>query len=220
MGFLIRYSIQYHWKNKNYHDFEEFLTSLKPRRRKEILRERRQIRQQMIKVEIFEGNEILPEHIKNMYEFYLSTTYKKWGQSYLSEDFFFRIHATMQKSLLLILAYTDDGECIAGTINFKKGRNLYGRYWGCKQNFRSLHFELCYYQPIEYAIRNGINLFEAGAQGDHKIHRGFLPEITYSAHWLENQEFRELLSKYLEEEKHSIIKSIEEFSPHSPYKCF
>ena len=220
MGFLIRHSFQFHWKNNNYNDFEEFLTSLKRRRRKEILRERRQVNQQMIKVKIFEGDEILSEQIKSIYEFYLSTNYKKWGQSYLSEDFFYRIHANMKKNLLLILAYSEDGDCVAGTINFKKDGKLYGRYWGCKQNYKSLHFELCYYQPIEYAIRKGINLFEAGAQGEHKINRGFLPEIIYSAHWLENQQFRESLSNYLEKEKHSISKGIEEFKPHSPYKGY
>ena len=100
----------------------------------------------------------------------------------------------MRKRLLLILAYDRDGDCVAGSINFLKGDNLYGRYWGCKRDYKSLHFELCYYQPIEYAIRKGIKLFEAGAQGDHKIKRGFLPELTYSAHWLENKEFRYSIS--------------------------
>ena len=119
---------------------------------------------------------------------------------------------------MLILAYDKDGDCLAGTINFIKGKNLYGRYWGSKKNYRSLHFELCYYQPIEYAIRKGIKLFEAGAQGDHKINRGFLPETTYSAHWVENEVFRNSISKFLEEEKKAICKSFEKFKPHSPYR--
>jgi predicted N-acyltransferase len=216
-GFLIRNSFQFHWKNNNYRDFGEFLATLKRKRRKEILRERRQIQEQMIKVEVLEGEAILPQHIHDMYHFYLSTTDKKWGQPYLTEDFFHRIHATMRKSMVLFLAYAD-GECIAGTINFQKGDCLYGRYWGCKRNYRSLHFELCYYQPIEFAIRKGIKLFEAGAQGEHKIQRGFLPELTYSAHWLEHPGFRNSIAKFLEEEKHAIRRGIEEFSPHSPYR--
>ena len=107
---------------------------------------------------------------------------------------------------------------MAGSINFQKGDCLYGRYWGCKGNYRSLHFELCYYQPIEFAIRKGITLFEAGAQGEHKIQRGFLPELTYSAHWLEHKEFRTSISNFLEAEKESIRQGIKEFSPHSPYR--
>jgi len=217
MGFLIRHSFQFHWKNKNYRNFAEFLALLKRKRRKEILRERRQIQKQMIKVSVLEGDAILPEHIHNMYQFYLSTIDRKWGQSYLSEDFFYRIHETMRKKLVLILAYAD-GDCVAGTINFQKGDCLYGRYWGCKRNYRSLHFELCYYQPIEYAIGKGIHLFEAGAQGEHKIQRGFLPELTYSAHWLEHPGFRNSVAEFLEEEKVAIHKAIEEFSPHSPYR--
>lgn len=217
MGFLIRHSFQFHWKNNFYQDFDEFLGSLKRKRRKEIIRERRQIQQQMIKVEVLEGEAILVEHINYMYEFYLSTSEKKWGRPYLSKDFFSRIHQTMCNNLVLFLAYVD-GDCVAGTINFKNGKCLYGRYWGCKGNFRSLHFELCYYQPIEYAIRKGISLFEAGAQGEHKIQRGFLPELTYSAHWLEHPGFRSSISKFLEEEKAAIDQGIEEFTPHSPYR--
>jgi len=218
MGFLIRYSYQYHWRNNNYNNFENFLTTLKSKRRKEILRERNQIKQQMIRVEIFEGKDIVPEQIYIMYQFYLSTIYKKWGQLYLTEDFFHRIYQKMRDRLLLIMAYDKDGDCVAGSINFLKGDNLYGRYWGCKRSYKSLHFELCYYQPIEYAIRKGIKLFEAGAQGDHKIQRGFLPEITYSAHWLENEDFRYSISRFVEKEKKAICKGFEKFKPHSPYR--
>ena len=217
MGFLIRHSFQFHWKNNNYRDFADFLTTLKGKRRKEILRERRQIEQQRINVEVLEGEAILPVHIQQMFLFYRSTTDKKWGQSYLSADFFQRLYATMRKRMVLILAYAE-GECVAGTINFKKGDCLYGRYWGCNRNYRSLHFELCYYQPLEYAIRHGINLFEAGAQGEHKIQRGFLPELTYSSHWLEHPGFRNSVAKFLEDEKQAISRGIEEFSPHSPYR--
>ena len=217
MGFLIRDSFQFHWKNNSYADFAEFLSTLKGKRRKEILRERRQIEQQMIRVEVLEGDEILPEHIHKMYLFYLSTTDKKWGNPYLSEYFFKLIHLSMRKSLVMILAFVD-GDCVAGTINFQKGDCLYGRYWGCTRDFRSLHFELCYYQPIEYAIRKGIKLIEAGAQGEHKIQRGFLPELTYSAHWLEHPGFRNSIAKFLEEEKSAIHQGIEDFNPHSPYR--
>ena len=217
MGFLVRHSFQFHWKNNNYEDFGHFLSKLKRKRRKEIIRERKQIKEQMITVSVLEGDDIKREHIAQMYKFYFSTISRKWGHPYLSLEFFCRIHQTMLKRLVLILAYVDK-DCVAGAINFKKGDCLYGRYWGCKGNYRSLHFELCYYQPIEFAIRNGVKLFEAGAQGEHKIQRGFLPELTYSAHWVEHEGFRSSISDFLEEEKESIRLGIKEFSPHSPYR--
>ena len=217
MGFLIRHSFQFHWKNSNYQDFDQFLSTLKRKRRKEIIRERKQIKEQMITVSVLEGDDITREHIAQMYKFYISTISRKWGHPYLSLEFFYRIQQTMLKRLVLILAYVDE-DCVAGAINFQKGDCLYGRYWGCKGNYRSLHFELCYYQPIEYAIRKGISLFEAGAQGEHKIQRGFLPELTYSAHWLEHPGFRSSISNFLEQEKASIRQGIKEFSPHSPYR--
>ncbi len=218
MGFIIRHSFQFHWKNNNYKSFEDFLATLKRKRRKEILRERNLIKKQMIKIEILEGDDIVPEKIMNMYQFYLSTIYKKWGQSYLTEDFFKNIYKKMRDRLVLILAYDSGGDCVAGSINFKKGKNLYGRYWGCKRDYKGLHFELCYYQQIEYAIQKRIMLFEAGAQGDHKINRGFMPEITYSAHWLENENFRYSISKFVEKEKIAISNGFKEFGPHSPFK--
>ena len=218
MGFIIRHSFQFHWKNNNYANFEDFLATLKSKRRKEILRERNQIKKQMIRIEILEGEDIVPEKILIMYQFYLSTIFKKWSQSYLTEEFFKKIYKKMRKRLLLIFAYDRDGDCVAGSINFKKGNNLYGRYWGCKRDYKDLHFELCYYQQIEYAIKNNIKLFEAGAQGEHKINRGFIPEITYSAHWIENEDFRSSISEFVEREKIAIRNGFREFGPHSPYK--
>ena len=218
MGFIIRHSFQFHWKNNSYKSFDDFLATLKRKRRKEILRERNLIKKQMIKIEILEGDDIVPEKIMIMYQFYLSTIYKKWGQSYLTEDFFKNIYKKMRERLLLILAYDSGGDCVAGSINFKKGNNLYGRYWGCKRDYKALHFELCYYQQIEYAIQKKIVLIEAGAQGDHKINRGFMPEITYSAHWLENVNFRSSISKFVEKEKIAISNGFKEFGPHSPFK--
>ena len=217
MGFLVRHTFQFHWKNNNYQDFDQFLSTLKRKRSKEIIRERKQIKEQMITVSVLEGDDITREHIAQMYKFYISTISRKWGHPYLSLEFFYRIHQTMLKRLVLILAYVDK-DCVAGAINFQKGDCLYGRYWGCKGNYRSLHFELCYYQPIEFAIRKGISLFEAGAQGEHKIQRGFLPELTYSAHWVEHKGFRSSISNFLEEEKESIRQGIKEFIPHSPYR--
>ena len=218
MGFIIRHSFQFHWKNNSYKSFDDFLATLKRKRRKEILRERNLIKKQMIKIEILEGDDIVPEKIMIMYQFYLSTIHKKWGQSYLTEDFFKNIYKKMRERLLLILAYDSGGDCVAGSINFKKGNNLYGRYWGCKRDYKALHFELCYYQQIEYAIQKKIVLIEAGAQGDHKINRGFMPEITYSAHWLENVNFRSSISKFVEKEKIAISNGFKEFGPHSPFK--
>ena len=153
-----------------------------------------------------------------MYEFYLSTIYKRAAIDYLSLDFFRHVFFKMKDNLVLILAQSA-GNWVAGTINYHKGNSLYGRYWGCLEEFRSLHFELCYYQTIEYAIAHKITLFEAGAQGGHKIQRGFLPEITYSAHWIQHPGFRSAISEFVEEEKKAIQIEFQKGEAHLPYRA-
>lgn len=216
-GLLLRHSFQFHWQNQGYVSFEDFLSRLRSKRRKEILRERRQVQEQGLEVILLRGEEIEPKLCRVMYDFYLTTIDRKWAMPYLSYEFFQYIFTHFRDQLVLALA-RKQGRWVAGTINYQKGPHLFGRYWGCRQDFRSLHFELCYYRLIEYAIEQGVQRFEAGAQGAHKIQRGFLPNLTYSAHWIAHPAFHRAIGEFIEEEKRSIQSNIEENPELSPYR--
>ena len=215
-GFLIRHSFQYHWFNREYRDFSDFLDHLKTKRKKQIIREREQLIARGFEIRVVTGEAILPRHTGIMYRFYLSTIDKMGGYPYLTPRFFDTVMETMKDRLVLIFAY-DRGKEIAGTINYRKGDHLYGRYWGADEYVRNLHFELCYYQSIDYAIRNNITLFEAGAQGEHKFPRGFLPELNYSAHWIFHPQFRTAIAQFIGEEKALIGRFIDDKLGRSPY---
>lgn len=215
-GFLIRHSFQYHWFNREYVDFSDFLDHLKTKRKKQIVREREQLIARGLEIRVVTGEAIRPRHAGIMYRFYLSTIDKMGAYPYLTSRFFDTVMATMKDRLVLILAY-DRGTEIAGTINYRKGDHLYGRYWGADEYVRHLHFELCYYQSIDYAIRNKITLFEAGAQGEHKFPRGFLPERNYSAHWIFHARFRTAIAQFINEEKALIGRLIDDKLGSSPY---
>jgi len=216
-GLLLRHSFQFHWQNQGYSSFEDFLSRLRSKRRKEILRERRQVQEQGLEVILLRGEEIEPKLCRVMYDFYLTTIDRKWAMPYLSYEFFQYIFTHFRDQLVLALA-RKQGRWVAGTINYHKGPNLFGRYWGCRQDFRSLHFELCYYRLIEYAIEQGVQRFEAGAQGAHKIQRGFLPNLTYSAHWIAHPAFHRAIGEFIGEEKRSIQSNIEDNPELSPYR--
>ena len=216
-GLLLRHSFQFHWQNQGYGSFEDFLSRLRSKRRKEILRERRQVQEQGLEIILLRGEEIEPKLCRVMYDFYLTTIDRKWAMPYLSYEFFQYIFTHFRDQLVLALA-RKQGRWVAGTINYHKGPHLFGRYWGCRQDFRSLHFELCYYRLIEYAIEQGVQRFEAGAQGAHKIQRGFLPNLTYSAHWIAHPAFHQAIGEFIEEEKRSIQSNIEENPELSPYR--
>lgn len=216
-GLLLRHSFQFHWQNQGYGSFEDFLSRLRSKRRKEILRERRQVQEQGLEVILLRGEEIEPRLCRVMYDFYLTTIDRKWAMPYLSYEFFQYIFTHFRDQLVLALA-RKQGRWVAGTINYHKGPHLFGRYWGCRQDFRSLHFELCYYRLIEYAIEQGVQRFEAGAQGAHKIQRGFLPNLTYSAHWIAHPAFHRAIGEFIEEEKRSIQSNIEDNPELSPYR--
>ena len=216
-GLLLRHSFQFHWQNQGYVSFEDFLSRLRSKRRKEILRERRQVQEQGLEIILLRGEEIEPKLCRVMYDFYLTTIDRKWAMPYLSYEFFQYIFTHFRDQLVLALA-RKQGRWVAGTINYHKGPHLFGRYWGCRQDFRSLHFELCYYRLIEYAIEQGVQRFEAGAQGAHKIQRGFLPNLTYSAHWIAHPAFHRAIGEFIEEEKRSIQSNIEENPELSPYR--
>jgi predicted N-acyltransferase len=215
-GFMARYTYQFHWRNNNYKTFDDFLGEFNSKKRNQIKRERKQANTG-IEIEVLSGNQLKDVHWKAMYRFYMNTSSRKWGHAYLTEEFFAYIAANFPEQVVMVLAKRGD-KYIAGALNFRKGEHLYGRYWGCLEEHQCLHFEICYYQSIDYAIREGITLFEAGAQGEHKIVRGFLPAYTYSAHWIENKQFSSAIDDFLKRERFSVTNLIENHSELSPFK--
>lgn len=210
----IRHTYQYHWHNNNYDCFDDFLMALKQKKRKEIRRERKLLDKSVIIHEV--TGSAVGEYADLMYEFYLSTIDKKFSHDYLTPEFFKMIFKDCQENILLYLA-EKDGEFIAGTLNFKKGKTLFGRYWGSTEEIPNLHFELCYYKPIEYAIKHKMTLFEAGAQGEHKVQRGFIPSITYSAHYLPDHELGDAVRNFITREAEQLSHFIEK-GPGMVYK--
>lgn len=216
-GAMIRHSYQFEWRNAGYRDFQDFLDRMRRKRRLQVARERRRVADLPVKIEVLSGEEILPEHIAAMYEFYVATFYKKFCSPYLSQSFFEEIRARMRDRLVLVLARRGD-DWVAGSINYRKGAVLYGRYWGCREEYRNLHFELCYYQTIEYAIHHGLKRVDAGAGGSHKMLRGFMPELTYSAHWIEHPGFREGIRQFIEKEKAFIAEELAYAREHGSFR--
>jgi predicted N-acyltransferase len=198
-GWLIRTDIQYHWENRGYASFDAFLAALASRKRKAIRKERAEA-QSGVSIERLTGGETRAEHWDAFWAFYQDTGARKWGRPYLTRAAFELLSERMGDRLLLVLAY-EDGEPIAGALNFIGGSALYGRYWGCTRDKRFLHFELCYYQAIEAAIERGLARVEAGAQGPHKLARGYEPVETRSAHWIADPGFREAVADFLLRER-------------------
>jgi predicted N-acyltransferase len=216
-GFAVRHSVQFHWRNRGYGAFSDYLEAMMSKRRRQVARERRQL--EGVEIERLTGSELSPEHAATMYRFYLSTSDRKWGSPYLTGAFFSEVFRTMGDRILLVLARDrGTGRPIAGALNFFKGRTLYGRYWGATEERRNLHFELCYYQAIEFAIERRLALFEAGAQGEHKLARGFLPSLTYSAHAIRHPDFRRAIEDYINVEKEIIAEDMADYAQHDPYK--
>jgi len=214
---MIRQGIQFHWKNNNYNSFDEFLDTLSSRKRKQIKKERLCLKNHNLKVKTLYGSEIKEDHMDFFYKCYLNTTTKKWGSSYLTKKFFFELLNSFNKKILLIIAL--DGEKkIGAAINFLSKSHLYGRLWGSKYNIPFLHFELCYYQAIEYAINNNIKIVEAGAQGEHKLQRGYMPSKTWSAHWIKDQQFSRAIKNFLNQESQILNTEKENLEKFSPYK--
>ena len=218
-GFAVRHSLQFHWRNRGYEAFSDYLDAMVSKRRRQILRERRQLEEEGLEIERLTGEALEPEHADLMYDFYLSTYDRKWGAPYLTGAFFEEVFRTMGDRTLLVLARdASTRRPVAGALNFFKGGTLYGRYWGTTEERRNLHFELCYYQAIEFAIERGLSLFEAGAQGEHKLARGFLPTLTYSAHSIRHPAFRRAIERYIEEERDLLAWRMAEYERHDPYK--
>ncbi len=213
---LIRESVQYHWFNRGYATFDDFLASLAARKRKMIKKERAGAVQGLT-IRHLCGAEIEPRHWDAFWRFYQDTGARKWGQPYLKRSFFPEVAATMGDKVLLILAERD-GVPIAGALNFIGGEALYGRYWGCSEDVPFLHFELCYYQAIDAAIARGIGRVEAGAQGEHKIARGYEPMATYSAHYIADPGFREAIADFLVRERRAVQQEIAFLGDMTPFK--
>lgn len=216
-GFALRYSLQYHWRNQGYRDFQDYLDSFIGKRRRDIQRERLRVGTHGLDFQLLCGADLKPEHGALMEQFYLTTAEKKDAIPYLSEGFFERIFSSMADRILLILA-TQAGKPVAGALNFFKGHTLFGRYWGSLESFQDLHFELCYYQTIEFAIQQRLKLFEAGAQGEHKIQRGFRPSLTRSAHRIMDPNLRGPIERFITDERQLIQEAIVDLDRKSPFK--
>jgi predicted N-acyltransferase len=220
-----RVGYQYHWFNQGFTCFDDFLATMSSRKRKNIIKEREKIQFQKITLVTKTGNEITAEEWQEFFMFYQSTYYKRSGhQGYLSAEFFTAIAKNLAEHIVMVQAYTSeqssDGnlEFVAAALCFKDKETLYGRYWGCKENYDALHFEACYYQGIEYAIKHKLTRFDPGAQGEHKIQRGFAPIRTFSSHWIENKEFSQAITRFLGEEKKGVDQHIEEATKLLPFK--
>lgn len=216
-GWIQRRGRQFHWHNRGYETFDDFLGALMSRKRKAIKKERREVAESGIVVRALTGAEIEPRHWDAFYRFYVDTYDRKWGYPYLTREFFQVLQDTLPDKVVLVIA-EHDGRPVAGAINLKGKRALYGRNWGCIEDHRFLHFECCYYQAIEFAIANGLETVEAGTQGPHKIQRGYLPTETYSAHFIRHAGLRDAVARFCVEESREVDYEIEAYGEHSPYR--
>jgi predicted N-acyltransferase len=216
-GWLQRLGQQYHWENAGYGCFDDFLGALSSRKRKVLRRERRDANGCGLVFQTLRGPEIEKYHWEAFYRFYQSTVDRKWGSAYLTRRFFPLLSERLGERVVLMLA-EKDGVPVAGALNLAGRDALYGRNWGCSQEFPFLHFELCYYRAIDYAIEHGLQRVEAGAQGEHKIQRGYLPKPTYSAHWLTHGGLSEAVSHFLDRERPAVLAQMEELATLLPYR--
>jgi uncharacterized protein len=215
-GWLIRSDIQFHWENRGYESFDDFLAALSSRRRKD-LRKERAAAQAGVDIRALRGDEIEPSHWDAFWQFYQDTGARKWGRPYLTRDAFTLLGERMGNQILLVMAFLD-GAPIAGALNFIGADALYGRYWGAIVDKPFLHFELCYYQAIDAAIALGLKRVEAGAQGSHKLARGYEPVQTFSAHYIVHEGFREAVADFLERERQGISADQLHLGRHTPFR--
>jgi len=217
MGLLHRVTQQFHWENRGYASFEDFLASLSSRKRKTIRKERAQAQAFGGDIVALTGDDLRPEHWDAFWQFYQDTGARKWGSPYLTREFFDLVQEEMRDDVLLVLALRG-GRPVAGALNFIGREVLFGRYWGCIEHHPCLHFELCYYQAIDAAIARGLSRVEAGAQGEHKLARGYLPAATHSLHWLRDPGFSDAVERYLEAERAAVAEDIEILTSYGPFR--
>ncbi len=217
VGLLSRLGEQYHWENKGYLRFDDFLADLSSRKRKNIRKERERANACGVKIFTVRGDDIKTHHWDAFYQFYMNTSDRKWGQAYLTREFFDLVSQRMGDAVLLILGEAED-QLVCGALNFIGSDTLYGRNWGTIVDYPMLHFEVCYYQAISYAIENKLKWVEAGAQGPHKIQRGYMPKRTYSSHWIADQGFRNAVAEFLTQERDAINSNIQFRTDLGPFK--
>jgi len=216
-GTLHRITQQFHWENNGYANFDAFLGDLSSRKRKMIRKERDTAQGHGLTIRMLTGDDIQPQHWDAMWAFYQDTGSRKWGTPYLTRAFFHELHDTMRPDTLLCLAFDGD-RAVAGALNFIGRETLFGRYWGCVETYSCLHFELCYYQAIEWAITQGLKRVEAGAQGEHKLARGYLPTPVHSLHWLTDPAFAKAVARYLDQERRAVDEEIEVLTAYGPFR--
>lgn len=218
---MLRTGMQYHWQNQDYRTFADFEAALEQKRRKAVRQERKKAKHGL-NIRRLRGADIKPHHWDAFYDFYQDTVDRKWGQSYLTKDFFHQLGETQADNCMLVIAEEAEpggGATVAGALNLAGSRALFGRNWGCRGDYPCLHFELCYYQAIEEAIACGLQRVEAGAQGEHKMQRGYLPTLTYSAHYVRNEQFRRAVGDFLARERTEMAQLVQTLSAEaSPYK--
>jgi len=217
-GWAVRYGLQYHWTDRGFGDFDGFLGALKSSKRKAVRKERRKVQDSHLEIRVRRGGEITPEEMDAFYPFYRATIDKRiWGNAYLRRDFFRLLAERLGEALVLTLAY--DGErCVAGAMHLVGGDTLYGRLWGALEDYKFLHFELCYYQAIELALAWGLSHVEAGAQGEHKLQRGYAPTLTYSAHFIRDPALRTPVEQFLARERRQVEQELPLLEEYLPYR--
>jgi predicted N-acyltransferase len=214
---LIRHDCQFHWHNYGYASFDDFLQKLSAKKRKNIRQERRRVTDAKVSLRRLDGNTASDQDWKDFANFYNLTFEEKWGYPTLNYHFFREVAQSLPEQTVLVLADKNE-RCIAGALMYCSDDTLYGRHWGCTETVNSLHFEACYYQGIEYCLEQGIEHFEPGAQGEHKLSRGFEPTLTRSSHWLRQPEFKQSISHYVRHEREAIASYITEAKKHLPFK--
>lgn len=216
-GMLQRSDVQFHWHNQGYRHFDDFLATFNAEKRKKLKRERRRVEEQAVEIEILDGYQATVEHWQTFHRFYCNTFDRRGGHPTLSEAFFRYLSESLPESVVLMLAKHGE-RYVAGALSLRSSDTLYGRHWGCEETFHSLHFELCYYRGIDYCIEHGLKHFEPGAQGEHKVARGFEPTTTWSAHWIANPGFARAIGDYLERELPAMEEYRQELTEHLPFR--
>ena len=219
LGFLRRQGQQYHWENPGYRDFQDFLDTLASRKRKAIRKERERANAQGVHLETLSGEDLHPRHWDAFYRFYLSTADKKWGRPYLTRDFFHLLGERLPERVALVLGTDEDsGQFVCGALNLVGSDALFGRNWGALADYKFLHFEACYYRAMDEAIRRGLRWVEAGAQGEHKIQRGYLPRATHSLHWIADDGFRQAVGRFVDQERRMVGEDMAALAAFGPYR--
>jgi predicted N-acyltransferase len=217
MGFLRRKALQYHWENRGYECFDDFLGDLNSRKRKSIRKERREAAEHGVEILMLTGDAIEPRHWDAFYHFYIDTSNRKWGSAYLNREFFALLGERLADRVLLVMAEYE-GQLVGGALNLIGDDTLYGRNWGCVSDFKFLHFEACYYRAIDFAIERGLARVEAGAQGQHKIQRGYLPTYTYSNHYIPEPGFASAVKEFLVHESRQMVQEKAYLEQGSPFR--